>query len=759
MSPRRAVLLSAALWALVAAGLTTSPARAAAPKMRVAVLEFANASSDAGLEALGKGLQSMITTDLSKAGELSLIERARLQEILDEQKLGGSGLIDKATAARVGKLAGATHLLGGTFTVHGAQMRLDARLFSVAGGEVLLAEEITGERDAFFELEKSLVRKLVGALGIELAPKERAGLARIHTADFDAFKRFSEGVARFDAKRYEEAMDAMRAAMAIDASFDLARVTLGEYEALVAKIRSKAERLELTGRELEKLKADAVAQNDSLVAQRLVDIAGKGSGKAHRMERLAALTYLIGFYNPYGRNHGRISRFQDRFDRMVLRRRIGALARRYLSEAREVFPGAPLFSFGLHPPDKPEDVDGRVAAVAKALGQGLEHRPEHRDQALIQNLVKVEDFAKLLALDHHERASLTALALEKLDALGAEAYPRIQLLEQLADIDLEMGDVDGASGSLARASALMTSPRDLESTAARIEQLGELSKLLDKTDKEELLRELIAGKGGRLRDKELAWFAERGAPTPELLHELAETREVERWWAHKDPYWIFGSEPAHLIQGEHVLYTGPRTAHVRSDALRYYRPASMDERDVLVAIGRGTHDAVDASFELSYAAPRDFWPRSAWPRSTPRVEDLKLDPGAPEVSLVFGLHDIDVVNVRDPDKRENFYPTPTQGYAVRITPDAVELIRLGEDGPSPDLRKKVMTTRTLASDKPGARGDRTKVRVRVSGRTVQVEVGRSSARFELPSADAAAGYVGLHFRGQGYAAVDDLALK
>ncbi|MCO4764046.1 MAG: hypothetical protein KC502_21225, partial [Myxococcales bacterium] len=252
--------------ALVATLLCLMASQATALPMRIAVLEFANASSDKGLQSLGKGLQSMLTTDLSKVRALSLIERGRLQAILAEQKLGASGHVDTKTAARIGKLAGASHLLAGTYTVHGAKMRLDGRLFAVEGGRVLLAEAITGEKDAFFELEKSLVRKLIKTLGVKLKPKERAGISRIHTADFAAFKRFSGGVAHFDAKRYEKALAAMRAAMKIDAEFKLARVTLGQYEQVIARIRAKA---------------------DSLVAQRLIAIA-REKGDAKQPRRLAA---------------------------------------------------------------------------------------------------------------------------------------------------------------------------------------------------------------------------------------------------------------------------------------------------------------------------------------------------------------------------------------------------------------------------------------------------------------------------------------
>src|SRR5579862_4952663 len=128
----------------------------AAAETRVAVLEFTNASPQHDDDSLGVGLQSMMTTDLTAVPEIQLVERQRLHDIQSELKLGKSGQIDKATAAKIGKLAGATHLLGGSFVIVGNKMRIDSRLFAVQSGDVVFADAIEGERDAFFELEKQL---------------------------------------------------------------------------------------------------------------------------------------------------------------------------------------------------------------------------------------------------------------------------------------------------------------------------------------------------------------------------------------------------------------------------------------------------------------------------------------------------------------------------------------------------------------------------------------------------------------------------
>src|SRR2546423_1349370 len=78
---------AAAAAALMAALVVAAPgaARAAAGgEVRVAVVEFGSATTDADLQPLGKGLQSMVATDLAQAPGLRVVERERLKDVLSE---------------------------------------------------------------------------------------------------------------------------------------------------------------------------------------------------------------------------------------------------------------------------------------------------------------------------------------------------------------------------------------------------------------------------------------------------------------------------------------------------------------------------------------------------------------------------------------------------------------------------------------------------------------------------------------------------
>jgi TolB-like protein len=279
----------------------------AASSMRVAVMEFQRGgSSDAQLDSLGKGLQSMVTTDLAQVSSMELVERSRMHDIEAEQKLARSGMVDPKTAVKIGKLAGATHLVTGTYIIVGGKMRLDARLFGVSDGKVLLAEQIEGDKDAFFELEKQLVNKVIGVIGVKIPPKERAEVARVHTADFDAFRRFSDGIGAFDDKKYEEAMAALKEAGTRDASFKLASITLAEYERVITELRTKADAIDSANAQLKRLGDDKSIQEEAAMVKKLYAISTRPGADA-QIQRLAALHILALIYGARSRMSSRCS--------------------------------------------------------------------------------------------------------------------------------------------------------------------------------------------------------------------------------------------------------------------------------------------------------------------------------------------------------------------------------------------------------------------------------------------------------------------
>jgi TolB-like protein len=142
----------------------------------IAVLYFDNGAIGraAEFEPLRKAMADVLITELSQNPNLRVVERDRLQALLEEQDLSGSKHIDKETAVRVGKLVGAHHMIFGDFVVdlRGA-MRIDARAVDVETSEIEHTETVTDQADNLLKLLPALADKLNSGLKLPPMPDRR----------------------------------------------------------------------------------------------------------------------------------------------------------------------------------------------------------------------------------------------------------------------------------------------------------------------------------------------------------------------------------------------------------------------------------------------------------------------------------------------------------------------------------------------------------------------------------------------------------
>ena len=187
----------------------------------VAVFPLAYQGTSEQYAPLGRGLSEMMLVDLAKIHRLRLVERIRLQALLDELKLAQTDYVDPKTAPRVGRLLGAGRLVGGSYSVSGEELRLDVALTEE---ESRLPHMVSraGALDRLFQIEKELVFRVIEALGVELTPEERRGIETVPTENLQAFLAYSRGLAREDAGQFAQAFDAYKRAAALDPDFEAA---------------------------------------------------------------------------------------------------------------------------------------------------------------------------------------------------------------------------------------------------------------------------------------------------------------------------------------------------------------------------------------------------------------------------------------------------------------------------------------------------------------------------------------------------------
>ena len=183
----------ALLWSLA---VPFARAQEAAPQT-IAILYFENNSvvDRDKLDPLKKGLADMLITEMSKIKGLKVVERQRIQSVVEELNLGESDLVDKGTSQKMGKLLGAKVLLFGGFSnLFGDKLRIDARIVATETGLTLKAEEETGDLDQFLTMLNSLVKKISDDLEVKLSSAEEDQLGSAKDGKFNGYVTYAQAL-------------------------------------------------------------------------------------------------------------------------------------------------------------------------------------------------------------------------------------------------------------------------------------------------------------------------------------------------------------------------------------------------------------------------------------------------------------------------------------------------------------------------------------------------------------------------------------
>lgn len=296
------------LRALVCAvlALRLGVAHAAEPPT-LAVLPLEKGAGSAQYDGLGRALAGMLVSDLSTLPGLRLVERDQLDALLAEMKLKDTGFLDPKTAQKLGKGVGARFVVAGSFTVVEPRFVLDARVVEVQSGEIVKAAAADGTVEDFVAVEKELVEELVAGLDLTLTSSERRKLlTQAPTEKFAAFTAWSQGMARKEEGKVEEAKAAFERALAVDPAFADAQAALGELAAAVKVIQAERESKATVVRD---------ARHAAVLAE-IPDERTRPKGFTYDVETLADWAIRLGVLEAEGRECERYAEMRHYLDRV-----------------------------------------------------------------------------------------------------------------------------------------------------------------------------------------------------------------------------------------------------------------------------------------------------------------------------------------------------------------------------------------------------------------------------------------------------------
>jgi TolB-like protein len=182
----------------------------------VAISSFKNESGQYYLDSWEKTIPDMLKSELSDSDEIIVLERQALEDILKEQALSLTGLVDSATVQRVGKIVGAQYVINGTISSSGDRIRIDVKIIRVETGQ-LHSEKAeapgNGHLNEMMHLLGNNIRFMLSGRG---SYKNEIKITQYPTVYFFAATLVLGGSALWVDKSYRDKYDAYHQATALN---------------------------------------------------------------------------------------------------------------------------------------------------------------------------------------------------------------------------------------------------------------------------------------------------------------------------------------------------------------------------------------------------------------------------------------------------------------------------------------------------------------------------------------------------------------
>jgi TolB-like protein len=127
---------------VLVSAILVQPASAESKKTKIAVLDFQLQGSKHESADMGKIVAEWLTTALVKEGRFDVIERRLLEKVLQEQKMGATGIVDESSASKLGRVLGAKIVITGSVLEFQGVVEANARIIEVETSSIIAAENV-----------------------------------------------------------------------------------------------------------------------------------------------------------------------------------------------------------------------------------------------------------------------------------------------------------------------------------------------------------------------------------------------------------------------------------------------------------------------------------------------------------------------------------------------------------------------------------------------------------------------------------------
>ncbi|HAQ61017.1 TPA: hypothetical protein DCR49_03320 [Candidatus Delongbacteria bacterium] len=127
----------------------------------MAVLNFSVNSSSSDMNFLSVGISDIIVSTLGEKPNIRLVEREKLNRVVEELSLSGSGLVSDKQQVKIGELTGAEFVITGSITFIQASFMINSKVLEVKTGRIISTQSVKGnDKEKIFDSVDLLSQKI-----------------------------------------------------------------------------------------------------------------------------------------------------------------------------------------------------------------------------------------------------------------------------------------------------------------------------------------------------------------------------------------------------------------------------------------------------------------------------------------------------------------------------------------------------------------------------------------------------------------------
>jgi len=199
----------------------------------ITVLYFDNKTGQKNLDVLQKGMAVMLISDLSKIDKIQVVERVKLQALLEEMGLAGTVPLSQGTSRKIARMLG-TYYVSSGYIVPGkfTKIQLHPSMMDVPFKTVKRQDIIVGEINELYRIEKDVLFNIIKDMNISITPEEQERLSKPLSKNDIALLALFTAIDFSDRGQYDKAAAFYREALVEDPDLHMAGDGLQELQRL-----------------------------------------------------------------------------------------------------------------------------------------------------------------------------------------------------------------------------------------------------------------------------------------------------------------------------------------------------------------------------------------------------------------------------------------------------------------------------------------------------------------------------------------------